>query len=285
MKRNEDAVKEIGMTQTTMFAGPFGEIAVHESDGVGQPIVLIHGNSCSARAFSRQLEGRLGASHRLVAIDLMGHGRSANAGDAAAYLLSGHARSLVALLAARGIEDSILVGWSLGGHILLEAAPDLPRARGLVIFGTPPIGFPPAMDKAFLPNPAMQAGFLPEVTPEMAEAYVAAFFAPGFADVPPFFLADVLRTDGTARAQVGASIDPAVTRDEVEVAGALKIPLAILHGAQEQLVNGAYFGSLKLPTLWRGATQIVADAGHAPQWERPDEFDALLRAFAADCGN
>jgi pimeloyl-ACP methyl ester carboxylesterase len=104
------------MTKTTMFEGAFGEIAVHESEGVGRPIVLIHGNSCSARAFSRQLEGPLGASHRLVAIDLMGHGRSADASDPAAYLLSGHAGSLVALLNSRGIEDSILVGWSLGGH-------------------------------------------------------------------------------------------------------------------------------------------------------------------------
>jgi pimeloyl-ACP methyl ester carboxylesterase len=275
--------KEIGMTKTTMFAGPFGEIAVHESEGVGQPIVLVHGNSSSARAFSRQIEGPLGASHRLIAIDLMGHGRSADASDPAAYLLSGHARSLIALLNARKIEDSILVGWSLGGHILLEAAPDLARARGLMIFGTPPIGFPPAMDKAFLPNPAMQAGFMPEITSEMARAYVAAFFAPGFADVPPFFLEDAMRTDGIARAQVGASIDPAVTRDEVEVAAALKVPLAVLHGAREQLVNSAYFGSLNLPTLWRGATQVIAEAGHAPQWERADEFDALLRAFATDC--
>jgi pimeloyl-ACP methyl ester carboxylesterase len=102
----------------------------------------------------------------------------------------------------------------------------------------------------------------------------------GFADVPPFFLEEAIRTDGIARAQVGASIDPAVTRDEVEVAAALKVPLAVLHGAREQLVNGAYFGSLKLPTLWRGATQVIAEAGHAPQWERPDEFDTLLRALA-----
>jgi pimeloyl-ACP methyl ester carboxylesterase len=130
----------------------------------------------------------------------------------------------------------------------------------------------------------LNVGFTPEITPEMAKAYVAAFFAPGFADVPPFFAEDVLRTDGIARAQVGASIDPTLTRDEVEVAAALKAPLAVLHGAREQLVNGAYFGPLKLPTLWRGATQVIAEAGHAPQWERPEEFDALLRAFAADCG-
>jgi len=50
--------------------------------------------------------------------------------------------------------------WSLGGHILLEAAKDLPRARGFAIYGTPPVGFPPEMADAFLPNPAMARDFL-----------------------------------------------------------------------------------------------------------------------------
>ena len=36
----------------------------------------------------------------------------------------------------------------------------------------------------------------------------------------------------------------------------LKAPLAVLHGAAEQLVNGGYFASLAMPTLWRGAVQI-----------------------------
>ena len=59
----------------------------------------------------------------------------------------------------------------------------------------------------------------------------------------------------------------------------LKPPLAVLHGAEEQLVNGAWFASVPMPTLWRGAVQIIPGAGHAPQWETPQAFDALLAAF------
>lgn len=55
------------------------------------------------------------------------------------------------------------------------------------------------------------------------------------------------------------------------------------HGAQEQLVNGAYFAALEMPTLWRGAVQRIAGAGHAPHWEQAAEFNALLAAFVAAC--
>ncbi|MCS6828489.1 MAG: hypothetical protein NZ553_17880 [Caldilinea sp.] len=38
-----------------------------------------------------------------------------------------------------------------------------------------------------------------------------------------------------------------------------------------------------MPTLWRGAVQVIPGAGHAPQWETPEVFNALLGAFLADC--
>ena len=50
-------------------------------------------------------------------------------------------------------------------------------------------------------------------------------------------------------------------------------------GAAEQLVNVRYFASIAIPTLWRGAVQIIPGAGHTPQWETPEAFDALLAAF------
>lgn len=272
------------MTKTTYYHTPNGALAVHQSAGDGPPIVLLHSNCASARAFSRQLEGSLGRRRRLVAIDLLGHGQSENASDPAAYLLPGHALALVAIAGNFGLDQAVFVGWSLGGHILLEAAPDLPKARGFAIYGAPPVSFPPAMADAFLPNPAMAAGFSAELSRDQAEAYVSSFFAPDFGEVPPFFIEDALRADGRARAQVAASLAPGVSRDEIDVVANLDQPLAILHGAREQLVNGAYFAKLALPTLWRGAVQTIDSAGHAPQWESPVAFDAIIEAFAVDCG-
>ena len=156
------------------------------------------------------------------------------------------------------------------------------EARGFVIFGAPPLAVPPAMSEAFLPNPAMQFTFQERVDSVEASAYVATFFKPGFADIPPFFLEDVLRTDGRARSNLGASIGSGEARDEVAIVRDLKIPLAVLHGDEEQLVKGRYFGSVAMPTLWRGAVQTIPGAGHAPQWETPEAFDALIEAFVKE---
>lgn len=269
---------------TTRIDTPNGAIAVHQSAGRGPAVVLVHGNSSSSRAFGRQLDGPLGARFRLIAIDLPGHGASDDAKDGSLYSLRGHAAAIRAAVDALGVADAHFVGWSLGGHVALEMASDLPQTKGFAIFGAPPLAFPPAMGEAFLPNPAMGVGFTETIDRDQAAAYVASFFAPAFSEVPAFFLEDTLRTDGRARSGLAASIAPDGYNDEVIVVRELKVPLAILHGEKEQLVNGAYLAALAAPTLWRGAVQIVPAAGHAPQWETPDAFDALITAFVEETG-
>jgi len=269
--------------KTTTLESHAGKIVCHESDGTGRTLVLVHGNSASSKAFAKQFESPLGRTHRVIAFDLPGHGDSDNATDpAATYNMPGYARVLRDVVKQLGVEDAVFAGWSLGGHIVLEAAPDLPRAKGFAIFGTPPLGFPPAMEQAFLPTPAMAFTFAPELNEEQARAYVAAAFRPGVADLPPQMIADVLRTDGRARAQLALSIGPNGFRDEVAIVARLKQPLAVLHGADEQLINGAYFDTLKMPTLWRGKVQVIDNAGHLPQWEQADKFNALMDAFVSE---
>ena len=103
--------------------------------------------------------GRWAKRFRLIAVDLPGHGVSDDAKDPSAYSLPGHARAVRAVLDAIGIDEAHFVGWSLGGHVALEMAPDLRAPRGFVIFGTPPLTSGEAMSEAFLPNPAMKVTF------------------------------------------------------------------------------------------------------------------------------
>lgn len=259
-------------------------IAFRESAGTGRAVLLLHGNSSSSRSFQHQLDSPLGRKHRLAAIDLPGHGASQQASDPqSTYTLPGLARIVVAATEQLGLHDAIFVGWSLGGHILLEASNQLPNAAGFLIFGTPPIAFPPAMAEAFLPHPAMAASFKAELTEAEMDAYVAAFFKPNTADIPAMFQEDIRRTDGRIRSGIADSIRPDGYRDEVEIAAQLSAPLAILHGEQEQLVNAAYIRSLTMPTLWRNSIQFIPDAGHAPHWEQPEHFNALLEMFIQEC--
>lgn len=256
------------------------QIGYYESVGTGRPIMLIHGNSSSGKSFQKQLEGDFGETYRVVAVDLPGHGASGNSADPAnTYHMPGYAAVMVDVAKQLGIEEAVIVGWSLGGHIALEMAQYMPNAAGIVIFGTPPLAYPPDMEAGFLPNPAMAAAFNPELSDEERAGFVNAFFAPNTSDIPAFFDADAKRTDGIARATMAGSIAPGNYTDEVQVVGTMAQPLAILHGEHEQLVNGDYFASVEMPTLWRGAAQIVPSAGHAPQWENAEAFNRLLVEF------
>jgi pimeloyl-ACP methyl ester carboxylesterase len=258
-------------------------IAYYETAGTGPAALLVHGNSASGLAYARQLSSPLGEKFRLVAIDLPGHGLSARASTPeSVYTLPGYARVVAGIARQLGMEDAVFVGWSLGGHIVLEATDQLPHARGFMIFGTPPLAYPPAMGEAFLPHPAMAYTFQRDLADEEAEAYVAAFFKPQAATIPESFRADCKRTDGRARETLGGSIAPGLYRDEVQVVENLKVPLAILHGEHEQLVNLDYFKRLNAPTLWHGAVQMVPDSGHAAHWENPVQFNALLEAFITE---
>lgn len=254
-------------------------IAYRESAGAGSPVLLVHGNSASSRIFQPQLESALGEKHRLVAMDLPGHGDSGRFPDASGYSLPGYAAVVVGLARQLGLEQAVFVGWSLGGHILIEAIPQLPRAAGFMIYGTPPLAFPPDMAQAFLPNPAMGAAFQPSLSDAEADGFAAACFKPGAPEVPAALKEDIRRTDGNARAGLAASIRPEGYLDEVIAVGQMKAPLAVLHGEHEQLVNAAYIRALSMPTLWRQAIQIVPDAGHTPNWEQPARFNALIEAF------
>lgn len=255
-------------------------IATYQSLGTEMGALLVHGNSASGQWFRPQLESPLGEKYRLVAIDLPGHGRSSPAPDPqSTYSLPGYA-SVVAQVAERlGLQEGVFVGWSLGGHIILEAVDQLSQAAGFMIFGTPPVSIPPAMEQAFLPHPSNQNLFKEDFTEEDAALMVRSCFRPGVAGIPEDFKAFVLQTDGRARALLGQSIGAGNAKDEIEIVATLTVPLAVLHGQQEQAVNGDYIAGLDIPTLWRGEIQMIPDAGHALQWEQPEQFNALLQAF------
>jgi pimeloyl-ACP methyl ester carboxylesterase len=257
-------------------------IHVRTAGTSGSTIVLIHGNSASSLAYQKQLESELSQHYRLIALDLPGHGASGAASDPSIYSLPGYAGIVAGVAEQLNAKDAVFVGWSLGGHLLLEAAALLPAAKGMLIFGTPPVGKPPAMDKAFLPHPTNGVLFNPELTDDQAKDFATSFFQAGTV-APDAFIADVKRTRGEARLNMGMSIGGGHYTDELDIVANLKCPLAVLHGANEQLVNGAYIETVNMPTLWRGAVQYVENSGHAPQWENPPAFNGLLAAFANDC--
>jgi len=255
-------------------------IAGFESAGTGRPILLVHGNSSSSRIWQKQLQGPLGAKFRVIAIDLPGHGASSPPPNPEKdYSGHGYAAAIAAAARALDLTSATVVGWSLGGHAVLNAAASLPMAARLMIFGTPPIGSGPAGFAGF--KNLSPTAFTAAPTEAQIEEWMHTAFAPGYAPIPGFVGDDFRGTDGNARACLGAAAQSGSLVDETEIVRNLKIPIAIVQGAEEQIVDLGYLQRLAAPTLWRSAVQVVAGAGHSTQWEKPEAFNALLDAFAS----
>lgn len=115
--------------------------AVPSSDGVqiaydvhggGVPaLVLVHGWSCDRTYWRGQVEPFAG-EFTVVAVDLAGHGES-GAGRRQAWTMAGFGEDVAAVVRKLELERVILVGHSMGGDVIVEAARRLQgRVAGLV---------------------------------------------------------------------------------------------------------------------------------------------------------
>ena len=253
-------------------------MAFRDNGVPGPAIVLIHGNSASSAAWLPMYEEPVARQRRLVALDMPGCGAS---GRLASYSVTGLGAAIRNVAAAIGCEDGVFVGHSLGGHLLIEAMPKLPRARGFVVAGAPPLRKPPNTDEAFLESPALGFGLTGELTDQDINDWIAALFAPQN-PVPDGLFADMRRADPRVRSGIQAGLASLEYTDEAEVVRMLRQPIAVLHGRLDAMVSRTYVESLPMPTLWRGRVQVIEGAGHYAHVERPAEFAALLGEFADD---
>ena len=106
----------------------------YEIHGEGSPLALFHGAMGTINSCFADLLPALAATRQVVAIELQGHGHTADIDRPLSYRQM--AADAAALLEALGIEMADLVGYSLGGAVALELAMQHPgRVRRLVLRG------------------------------------------------------------------------------------------------------------------------------------------------------
>ncbi len=97
-------------------------------------IVLAHGLLMNRRMYSRLGPALAERGHRVVSVDLLGHGRSDRPEDLRLYSMPLFARQVSRLIDHLGLESAVVGGTSLGANVALELATREPeRVRGLFI--------------------------------------------------------------------------------------------------------------------------------------------------------
>jgi pimeloyl-ACP methyl ester carboxylesterase len=262
---------------------PGGEIQVLDTGPRnGSPIVLIHCFTCAMDWWDRMLPA-LERRHRVIAVDLLGHGGSEKPDSG--YSMPDQAAVIAQALRRLGVRKAEVVGHSLGGDVavaLAEAAPEL--VERVVIIDTAPdhsrsslgfvagLAFDPVIGEAvwrIKPDFAVRDG-------------LGVAFAPGY-DVPDAFVEDVNRMTFSAYDDSGAASGDFV--DEMPLDERMRrtgLPLMVLMGAEEQIIDGPA-GALAeyAKTVPRVETHLIAGSGHSPNVEKPALTASLVLKFDA----
>ena len=261
---------------------PGGELEVVEKGPrQASPIVLIHCFSCAISWWDGMMP-MLDRDHRVIAVDLLGHGGSEK--PASGYTIPNQADLVAEALSRLGVRDAVVAGHSLGGSVavgLAERSPQL--VKKVMIIDTPPdhsgsslgliakLGFAPVVGEFFWrikPDFAVKKGL------EVA-------FAPGF-DVPDEFVEDVNRMTYNSYHDSPEGSDDYTKEEPLDQRmRETGRPLMVIMGAEEQIVDEPAKRLAEYRQTYPGTeTKLIAGAGHSPNVEKPAETAALLLGFA-----
>ena len=126
------------VTATSGVAGSFthqGRRLAYVEHGSGpRALVLTHGLLMDRRMYTALAPTLAARGHRVLTIDMIGHGGSDQPVDLAAHSMTQYGHDVIALLDHLEIEQAVVGGTSLGANVALEAAVAAPaRVRALVL--------------------------------------------------------------------------------------------------------------------------------------------------------
>ena len=269
------------ISETLCLSTSHGSVAVKDNGGSGLPLVLIHGNSTCRGVFARQMRDGTLRQRRIIAFDLPGHGESADASDPErSYTRRGLTDLCLEVLSILGVREAVIVGWSLGGHIGIQMLSQFPGARGLVITGTPPIGRG-GMAEGFVSAPQLGLPSKGRFSRAESERFARMIFG---TPIEPFVVDAIARTDDRFREVLFQAVRAGEGIDQRAVVERSPVPVAVINGADDPLINLDYIDSLDYANLWSGRCHRLDGVGHAAFWHAAPRFNRLVARFLSDIG-
>ena len=249
-------------------------------EGEGAPIVLIHGFAAAIDWWD-DIAPALAADHRVIRLDLIGHGGTA--APASGYSIERQAQLVAVALDKLGVDRVTVIGHSMGGEVATALAVMNPARIERMIL----IDSPPTADTTFTPlTGATLSPVLGQALWRMrSDAAVRLGLAQGFAKgfpVPEQFVSDFDQLTYTAfRSAHDASVAYRTEKPTYARLAALgPVPkLLAIFGALDAIVPAA---TAKFYEQVPGAkVETIDGVGDPPMVEAPDKTLALIRAFLA----
>ena len=265
---------------------PNGTVQVTDSGPrSGSPIVLIHCYSCSLRWWDGMLP-ELERKHRVVRLDLLGHGGSEKPSDG--YSMEDQAHTVSSVLDQLGVTHATVVGHSMGVAVetaLAELDPD--QVARLVIIdwgssnGGSSLGWSQQVATVPLLGPALRHAPDFALSDGVQIAFAPDYdFADGFEqDDQP--VQDIRAMTYTAFVDARNAADN--FREEsslVDRLTPLGIPLLVMFGSEDQTIDDVEGALDEYQGVPGAQLRLIEGAGHSPNVEKPKETAAAVLGFA-----
>lgn len=125
----------------------------YSDEGQGEPVILLHG-FLENSAMWNFIKPDLLKKHRVICMDLLGHGRTGSLGNV--HSMEDMASTLETLMDHLGLDKAIIFGHSMGGYVALAFAELFPYyIRGLALINTSPL--PDTKEKRVMRDRAIKA--------------------------------------------------------------------------------------------------------------------------------
>ncbi len=254
---------------------------VESGSSSGRPILFIHGFSQCWLAWNRQLSSDLANDHRLVAMDIRGHGLSDKPRD-------GYADSRLwaddvnAAIQGLRLDHPVLCGWSYGPLLILDYIRHYGEdgIGGIIIVG--------GISK--LGSDAATSVIGPKFL-----SLIPGFFATGVEEsvssleslVRLCFVGELSAEELYLMLGYNVSVPPYVRQalfsrsfDNDDLLPRIRKPALIAHGAEDAVVKMTAVDQHKAG-IAHAQIQIFPNAGHGCFWDDAPAFNQRLRAFCA----
>jgi pimeloyl-ACP methyl ester carboxylesterase len=261
---------------------PGGSLEVVEKGPrTGMPIVLIHCFTCAINYWDGMIP-TLSRRHRVIAVDLLGHGGSEKPGSG--YSVPDQANVIAEALGKLGVRDAEVVGHSLGGPVAIALAEQSPQLvdRLVAIDSIPDTSYGDVGFIGELPFKPVIGQALWRIKPNFSiRDGLGVAFAPGF-PVPDAFVEDVKRMTYSAYTGSHDAFDDYTGEKSLpERAAAIGKPLLAIMGAEEQIASDPRESLAAYREAYpKAETKLILGAGHSPNVEKPAETAALVLDFA-----
>ena len=245
------------------------ERIAYTSTGEGDiALIFIHGWSCDGRYWQKQIS-TFAFSNKVITIDLAGHGHSSLTRKD--FTIPSFANDVKAVVDKEQITRTILIGHSMGGGVIAEAARIMPkRVIGIIGIDT----FHSVAEQ--MPQSAIDNMVEPFESnfKVAAQNFVASMFP---SDTDKKLIRWVKEDMSSAPKKIALSafrnyLGQYVTGESTKVFKDINIPVVSINARlwpTDSEKNLQHINDYKL--------YYIEESGHFPMLEKPDEFNALLQ--------